>query len=365
MMSQVACILLPHDSIPTAPKVAVQADPSLLRTCLNYTEVVEVIQAGQIFLDLSRLPDSSTIMPTLLKEIVLTTGLRPALGWGVNRWIAKMAARQASTRQLPALTLVPPGHEAAFLKPLPIRWAEEIPEEVCRRLEQLGIHTWGQVSSVPAHYLLAQAGLETGNRLLRLAQGEDLRPLQALPNPPWIEVSQTGQFDSEIMPAAMELARSLAARLAAGDWAASQLALTLTGLERRKPGANRKSHEVVLTPPTPIPGDSDRLHLTSRQLVTRLLNRLQREYPELGQGHLAGEWQLTLRAERLVRASRQQMRLSFGARSQVQRGEKLPLQLVNFLQGRFDPGTIRLAGEYAPDRREKVHQLLREAYELL
>jgi len=144
---------------------------------------VEVVEAGQIFLDLSRLPDSSTVMPSLLKEIVLTTDLQPALGWGVNRWIAKMAARQASTRQLPASTIVPPGHEAAFLKPLPIRWAEEIPEEVCRRLEQLGIHTWGQVSSVPAHYLLAQAGLEAGNRLLRLAQGEDPRPLgQDLPS---------------------------------------------------------------------------------------------------------------------------------------------------------------------------------------
>jgi nucleotidyltransferase/DNA polymerase involved in DNA repair len=364
-MSQVACILLPHYYVPTAPKVAVQADPSLLRICTNYTEVVEVSEAGQIFLDLSRLADSSTIMPTLLEEIVLTTGLHPALGWGVNRWIAKMAAHQASTRQLPASTIVPPGHEAAFLKPLPIRWAEEIPEEVCRRLEQLGIHTWGQVSSVPAHYLLAQAGLEAGNRLLRLARGEDPRPLQAWPCPPWIEVSQTGQFVSEIMPAATKLARSLAARLAAGNWAASKLALTLTGPERTTPGTNLESPEVVLSPPIPVPGDSDRLNLTSRQLVTRLLNRLQRENPELGQGNLAGEWQLTLRAEHLVRAPRQQTRLSFVTRSKDQGGEKLLIQLMDFLQGRFDPDTVRLAGEYEPDRREKVHQLLREAYELL
>ncbi|MBE3576735.1 MAG: hypothetical protein IMX00_03485 [Limnochordales bacterium] len=370
-MSQVACILLPHYYVPAVPKVAVQADQSLLRVCIKYTEVVEVSHSGQIFLDLSRLPGSSSIMPSLLKEIVLVTGLQPALGWGVNRWIAKLAARHASTRQLPALTIVPPGHEMAFLQPLPIRWADEIPEEVCLRLEQLGIRTWGQVLSVPPHHLLAQAGLEAGNLLLRLARNEDRRPLQTWPCPPWLEVSQIGEFTQEIMPVATELARSLATRLAAGDWAAGRLvlitagredlkplpALKDTGPERRQPH-RRKEYKAVLNPPSPVPGDFDRLNLITRQLFTRLLARLQQDDP-------TGEWEITLRAENLTRARQQQTRLPFAARGDERDREKRLISLLNSLQARFGPDTVRVAGEYAPDRREKVHQLLREAYELL
>ena len=94
------------------------------------------------------------------------TGLRPRVGIGSGKFVARMAALQAA----PGTALVVnEGKERAFLAPLPVGLLP-CSEEMRRRMDLLGLRTLGQLAGLPDGALGEQFGPE-GVEVHRLARG--------------------------------------------------------------------------------------------------------------------------------------------------------------------------------------------------
>lgn len=139
-------------------------------------------------------------------------------------------AAGAATVEAPApgvrLILVPPGREAAFLAPLPVRaLKEEVPVSRLTALERLGCRRLGDLQRLPASLLSQRFGREAGERLAQLARGIDPRSVAAAYPPPEARVrlplGGAPLSDDALDHCAHELAR----RLLAGRQVCATLAL--------------------------------------------------------------------------------------------------------------------------------------------
>ena len=90
------------------------------------------------------------------------------VGMAHNKFVARIAAEISSVN---TTTVVPPGGEAAFLKPLAIEQAQ-FPDDTVAMLRDLGLYTIGQVAAFPANELRHRFGPE-GIVLSKLSRGED------------------------------------------------------------------------------------------------------------------------------------------------------------------------------------------------
>jgi len=91
-----------------------------------------------------------------------------------NKTIAKIAS---DMRKPDGLVVVPPGDEAAFLEPLPVRSLWGIGPKTEARLAGAGIRTVGQLARAPAETLATQFGSQAAF-FQRMARGEDDRPVE-------------------------------------------------------------------------------------------------------------------------------------------------------------------------------------------
>ena len=104
-------------------------------------------------------------------------GITASVGIATSRVVAKVA----SEREKPnGLVVVPPGQEAAFLAPLPIRELPMVGEKTEVKLRQYGVETVGQLAAMSPNTLKHMLGV-MGQVLLRLAHGQDSASLQPEP----------------------------------------------------------------------------------------------------------------------------------------------------------------------------------------
>ncbi len=75
-----------------------------------------------------------------------------------------------------ALTIVPAGEEAAFMAPLPAEMLWGVGPKTSARLNELGIHTIGDIAKWPEGEMIRLFG-ENGRELSRHARGIDDRPI--------------------------------------------------------------------------------------------------------------------------------------------------------------------------------------------
>jgi nucleotidyltransferase/DNA polymerase involved in DNA repair len=75
-----------------------------------------------------------------------------------------------------ALTVVPAGEDSTFLAPLPADMLWGVGPKTMARLNEIGIHTIGDIANYPEAELVARFG-ENGRDLWRHAQGRDDRPI--------------------------------------------------------------------------------------------------------------------------------------------------------------------------------------------
>jgi DNA polymerase-4 len=139
--------------------------------------LVEQMSVDEAFLDVSDQISGWVEAPRLAKKLQQRVrqdvGLSASLGIATNKLIAKIA----SDRDKPGgLTVVQPGGEAAFLRPLPVRVLWGVGPVAERKLTALGVTTVGDLSLVPEHELRARFGKQ-GGALVRQAQGIDLHPV--------------------------------------------------------------------------------------------------------------------------------------------------------------------------------------------
>ncbi len=144
------------------------------------TPLVEQLSIDEAFLDVSDLPDSmEAIARRLQARIREDLHLPCSLGGATNKLVAKIAndvgKSRAGKRDYPnAITIVPPGQEAAFLAPLPVRALWGVGPKTEERLHALGIFTIGQLAAYPEKELGRLFG-QHGWDLARRARGIDHR----------------------------------------------------------------------------------------------------------------------------------------------------------------------------------------------
>ncbi|MEJ2708067.1 MAG: DNA polymerase IV [Anaerolineales bacterium] len=149
----------------------------------NLATVVEQISIDEAFLDVSDLPESGEALARRLQATIhKECNLPCSLGVATNKLMAKIAndVGKASYRgEGPpnAITVVPPGQEAAFLAPLPVDTLWGVGPKTAERLHELGIYTIGDLAGWSVDDLTRRFG-KHGYDLARRAQGIDDRPLE-------------------------------------------------------------------------------------------------------------------------------------------------------------------------------------------
>ena len=164
----------------------------------NQSGLVEQISIDEAFLDISdiqddperlarglqarirdelHLPSSIGIASNkLTAKIATEVGKALALSGGANASRAPQSKRQGLAEPPNAVTVVPLGEEAAFLSPLPADMLWGVGPKTFQRLNNLGIHTIGDIAKWPESELIRMFG-ENGRDLSHHAKGIDNRPI--------------------------------------------------------------------------------------------------------------------------------------------------------------------------------------------
>jgi DNA polymerase-4 len=159
-----------------------EASKQVMARLHKLTPLVEQISIDEAFLDISDMTDSPERLARRLQAGIRDElNLPCSIGIAVNKLVAKIAtevgkkAAQSGTPPF-ALTIVPAGEEAAFLAPLPSEMLWGVGPKTATRLNELGIHTVGDIAKWPESELIRLFG-ENGRELSRHAKGIDDRPI--------------------------------------------------------------------------------------------------------------------------------------------------------------------------------------------
>jgi DNA polymerase-4 len=160
-----------------------QVSRQVMARLRTLTPLVEQISIDEAFLDVSELDqDPEAIARNLQAEIREELGLPCSLGLASNKLVAKIATDVGKIRARGsgppfALTVVEPGKEAEFLAGLPVEMLWGIGPKTGERLDELGIHTIGDLAAWPPADLAQRFG-KHGYEMSRHARGLDDRPIE-------------------------------------------------------------------------------------------------------------------------------------------------------------------------------------------
>lgn len=170
--------------IVVAPRHHVYGEVSeqVMERLAQITPFIEQVSIDEAFLDVSDLPEPGKILARRLQDqIRKELDLPCSLGVATNKLVAKIATdvgKKAARGDGPpcAITVVPPGEEAAFLDLLPADMLWGVGPKTAAKLAELGIHTIGDIARWPEDDLTRRFG-ENGRELSRHARGIDDRPV--------------------------------------------------------------------------------------------------------------------------------------------------------------------------------------------
>ena len=274
-----------------------EVSASVFSVFREFTPLFEGLSLDEAFLDVSesiRLfgpPD--LIAEEIRRRIHLRTGLTASVGVAHNKFLAKLAS---DVRKPDGMFVVERGRVREFLDPMPVERLWGIGKRTAPKLRQIGVLTVGQLRrSEPA--LLQQA---LGNRVqhfLRLARGEDDRPVQ--PGRPDKSISNEQTFEVSLTSRDALLAELLGqAENVAGRLRGRQLLARTVTVKIR----DDRFRTVTRSKSMVAPSNST---LTLYRLARALLMRWRGEHPatpvrllgigvtglegDEGAGHLAGD----------------------------------------------------------------------------
>lgn len=150
---------------------------------INITPFFEKISIDEAFMEVSDLPESlKDIAQDLQSRVNHEMGLPLSIGGATNKLVAKIAndwgKKQNKNPEPPnAITIIPPGEEAAFLAPLPVQSLWGVGPKTAAKLEAVGIKTIGALAQTPPETLEIMFG-QYGPDLCRRALGMDNRPIE-------------------------------------------------------------------------------------------------------------------------------------------------------------------------------------------
>ncbi|MBU0675312.1 MAG: DNA polymerase IV [Proteobacteria bacterium] len=145
------------------------------------TPIIEPISLDEAFLDVTGsigLFGPGPEIARKLKEMIKAeTGLTGSAGVASSKLVAKIAS---DLEKPDGLTIVPVGHEAAFLDPLPIGKLWGVGRTTMATLNLMGIRTIGDLGRMPENILTAKFG-KHGRHMSQSARGID---------PRWVETTR-------------------------------------------------------------------------------------------------------------------------------------------------------------------------------
>jgi len=220
----------------------------------NLSPLVEQISIDEAFVDISDLREPPVEVARRVQAQVNTElGLPCSVGVASNKLVAKIATevgKKSARRNEPpnAITVVPPGEEAAFLDPLPVDLLWGVGPKTAARLAEQGIHTVGDIARRPEADLIRWFG-ESGRDLRRHALGRDDSPV--VTEHEIKSISQETTFardlrdDKALADTLRELSAQVGRRLRRAD-----LAGTTVKIKLRWPDFTTLTRQVTLPQPT-------------------------------------------------------------------------------------------------------------------
>ena len=147
----------------------------------DLTPLVEPLSLDEAFLDASKSASGGAayggpygLARELKRRVKEETGLTVSIGVGTNKTVAKIASDKGKPD---GLEVVPPGEEASFLAPLPVRSLWGVGPKAEEALAQMGIRTIGELARADPAALSARFGVR-GQWFHRMASGLDDRPVE-------------------------------------------------------------------------------------------------------------------------------------------------------------------------------------------
>lgn len=198
----------------------------------SFTPVVEPLSLDEAFLDvtgsLALFGDGATVAAKLKRQVWLKTGLTVSVGVAACKFVAKVAS---DLRKPDGLVVVPPGEEAEFLAPLPVRFLWGAGRVTQQQLARFGLATIGDVQRLAPAELVAMLGQAAGEHFAALARGLDPRPVEPEHDPRSLGHEMTFLTDLQdavaVQRVLLELAEKVGRRLRRAGLRASTVRLKL------------------------------------------------------------------------------------------------------------------------------------------
>ncbi len=154
------------------------ASRTIMQVFSDFSPDVEALSLDEAFLDMTgseNIFGDPTSIGHRIKAAVCeaTGGLKASVGISATKYVAKAAS---SYRKPDGLTVVPPEDAKTWLAPLPVAWLWGAGPKTQGRLQELDLHTIGDVAAADAQFLYAKLG-KAGLHFHALAHAEDPRPV--------------------------------------------------------------------------------------------------------------------------------------------------------------------------------------------
>lgn len=163
---------------------------------LRHTDLVQPLSLDEAYLDVTHnkggLPSATEVAQVIRHQIREETGLTASAGIAPNKFLAKIAS---DWNKPDGQFVIRPTKVLEFLQPLPVRKVPGVGKVTQARLEQLGIHTVGDLATHSLEELAHYFG-RYGRRLYELARGIDDREVQT--DQPLQQVSAETTFSEDI-----------------------------------------------------------------------------------------------------------------------------------------------------------------------
>ncbi|VEJ10072.1 DNA polymerase IV [Actinobacillus delphinicola] len=144
----------------------------------EYTDLVEPLSLDEAYLDVTdctRCQGSATwIAEEIRQRIFKTTGLTASAGVAPLKFLAKIASDQNKPN---GIFVIKPQDVDAFVHQLPLKKIPSVGKVTNDKLNQMGLHTCGDVQKVEQHLILSQFG-KLGQRIWQFSHGLDSREVQ-------------------------------------------------------------------------------------------------------------------------------------------------------------------------------------------
>ncbi len=150
-----------------------ETSSKIFEICDKYTPMVEQVSIDEGYLDVTPLPGVE-IAAKIREEVRTTLGVTVTAGVSYCRYLAKVVAEESKPD---GLGVVAPEQALDFLKDLPVGSLPGVGPKTLRVLEAHGVHTAGDLRSMPAAWFEGTLG-KYGVRLLDLANGRDPTPVE-------------------------------------------------------------------------------------------------------------------------------------------------------------------------------------------